>query len=118
MKDIAKGDKSLMVAIQESMFVFDNLIMSDDKSLQTLLRSVDTELLILALKGADEPLREKLFSCMSKRAAANIMDEMEALGPVRLTEVQAAQKDIINVARKMSDEGTIVLAGRGGDDFV
>ena len=118
MKDIAKGDKSLMIAIQESMFVFDNLIMSDDKSLQTLLRSVDTELLILALKGADEPLREKLFSCMSKRAAANIMDEMEALGPVRLTEVQAAQKEIINVARRLSDEGSIVLAGRGGDDFV
>ena len=118
MKDIAKGDKGLMLAIQESMFVFDTLIMSDDKSLQTLLRSVDTELLIMALKGADEPLQEKLFSCMSKRAAANIMDEMEALGPVRLTEVQAAQKEIINVARRLSDEGSIVRAGRGGDDFV
>jgi flagellar motor switch protein FliG len=118
MKDIAKGDKGLMLAIQESMFVFDTLVMSDDKSLQTLLRSVDTELLIMALKGADEPLQEKLFSCMSKRAAANIMDEMEALGPVRLTEVQSAQKEIINVARRLSDEGSIVLAGRGGDDFV
>ena len=118
MKDIGKGDKGLMQAIQESMFVFDNLIMSDDKSLQTLLRMVDTDLLVLALKGADEPLQEKLFGCMSKRAAANIMDEMEALGPVRLTEVQSAQKEIINVARRLSDEGTIVLAGRGGDDFV
>ncbi len=118
MKDIARDNKDLMQSIQESMFVFDNLILSDDRSLQTLLRSIDTELLVLALKGADEPLREKLFGCMSKRAAANIVDEMEALGPVRLTEVQAAQKDIINVARKMSDEGTIVLAGRGGDDFV
>ena len=118
MKDISRNDRELMQAIQESMFVFDNLIMSDERSLQTLLRSVDNELLVLALKGADEPLREKLFSCMSKRAAANIMDEMEALGPVRLTEVQTAQKEIINVARRMSDEGTIVLAGRGGDDFV
>ena len=118
MKDISRNDRELMQAIQESMFVFNNLIMSDDRSLQTLLRSVDNELLVLALKGADEPLREKLFSCMSKRAAANIMDEMEALGPVRLTEVQTAQKEIINVARRMSDEGTIVLAGRGGDDFV
>ena len=118
MKDIARDNKDLMQSIQESMFVFDNLILSDDRSLQTLLRAIDTELLVLALKGADEPLREKLFGCMSKRAAANIVDEMEALGPVRLTEVQAAQKDIINVARKMSDEGTIVLAGRGGDDFV
>ena len=118
MKDIGKGDKGLMQAIQESMFVFDMLIMSDDKSLQTLLRMVDTDLLVLALKGADEPLQEKLFGCMSKRAAANIMDEMEALGPVRLTEVQSAQKEIINVARRLSDEGTIVLAGRGGDDLV
>ena len=118
MKDIAKNDKNLMLSIQESMFVFDNLIMSDDRSLQTLLRSVDAELLVLALKGADEPLREKLFNCMSKRAAANIVDEMEALGPVRLTEVQTAQKEIINTARRMSDEGAIVLAGRGGDDFV
>ena len=75
--DIGKGDKGLMQAIQESMFVFDMLIMSDDKSLQTLLRMVDTDLLVLALKGADEPLQEKLFGCMSKRAAANIMDEME-----------------------------------------
>ena len=118
MKEILKDDKQLMQLIQENMFVFDNLIMADDKSLQTLLRSVETELLVLALKGADEPLREKIFSCMSTRAAANIQDEMGAMGPVRLTEVQEAQKQIINVARRLSDEGTIVLAGRGGDDFV
>jgi len=118
MKSLGKEDKNLMISIQESMFVFDNLIMSDDKSLQTLLRNVDTEDLVLSLKGADEPLREKLFSCMSSRAAANLQDEMEALGPVRLTEVQEAQKRIINVARRLSDEGSIVLAGRGGDDFV
>ena len=118
MEAIAEEDRNLMQEIQESMFVFDNLLMSDDKSLQTLLRSVETEDLVLALKGADEPLRDKLFSCMSSRAAANLSDEMEALGPVRLTEVQDAQKRIINLARTMSDEGTIVLAGRGGDDFV
>ena len=118
MNALKEDDEDLMVAIQESMFVFDNLIMSDDKSLQTLLRGTDTEDLVLALKGADEPLREKLFSCMSTRAAANLQDEMEALGPVRLTEVQEAQKRIINVARRLFDEGSIVLAGRGGDDFV
>ena len=83
-----------------------------------MLRSVDTDVLVLALKGADELLREKLFACMSTRAAANIKDEMEALCPVRLTEVQEAQKQIINVARKMSDDGSIVLAGRGGDEMV
>jgi len=100
------------------MFVFENLMMADDKSLQTLLRSVDTEDLVLSLKGAEQALADKLFACMSTRAAANIQDEMEALGPVRLTEVQDAQKRIINVARRLSDEGSIVLAGRGGDDYV
>ena len=81
MNALKDDDEDLMIAIQESMFVFDNLVMSDDKSLQTLLRSVDTEDLVLALKGADEPLRDKLFSCMSSRAAANLQDEMEALWP-------------------------------------
>ena len=118
MKEILKDDKQLMQDIQDSMFVFETLLLSDDKSLQTLLRSVEDDLIILALKGADEELKTKLFGCMSKRAAANIQDEMEALGPVRLTEVQEAQKQIIAVARRMSDEGAIVLAGRGGDDYV
>ena len=116
--DVKKVDKDLMQAIQDNMFTFENLGMSDDRSLQTLLRSTEAEDLILSLKGADEVLREKLFGCMSTRAAANIKDEMEALGPIRLTEVQNAQKRIIAVARKMSDEGTIVLAGRGGDEMV
>ncbi len=118
MSALKDNDEDLMIAIQESMFVFDNLIMSDDKSMQIIIRSVDNEDLVLALKGADEPLSEKILSCMSTRAAANIKDELEALGPVRLTEVQEAQKRIINVARRLSDEGSIVLAGRGGDDFV
>lgn len=115
---IRRNDKDLMQAIQDNMFTFDNLGMSDDRSLQTLLRSVEPEDLIMALKGATVELQEKLFGCMSTRAAANIKDEMEVLGPVRLTEVQTAQKQIIEVARKMSDEGTIVLAGRGGDEMV
>ena len=118
MKTLGKDDKDLMQAIQENMFLFENLMGSDDRSLQTLLRSVETEDIVVALRGADDALRDKLFSCMSSRAAANIMDEMEALGPVRLTEVQDAQKAIINVARRLSDEGAIVLAGRGGDDYV
>ena len=118
LNDVKKVDKDLMQAIQDNMFTFDNLGMSDDRSLQTLLRSLETEDLVLALKGADEFLRDKLFGCMSTRAAANIQDEMEALGPIRLTEVQNAQKRIIAVARKMSDEGSIVLAGRGGEEMV
>jgi flagellar motor switch protein FliG len=115
---IKRDDKDLMQSIQDNMFTFDNLGMSDDRSLQTLLRSLETENLIMALKGAPEELQSKLFGCMSTRAAANIKDEMEVLGPVRLTEVQAAQKVVIEVARRMSDEGTIVLAGRGGDEMV
>ena len=115
---IKRQDKDLMQAIQDNMFTFDNLGMSDDRSLQTLLRALDTEDLIMALKGADDELQAKLFGCMSTRAAANIKDEMEVLGPVRLTEVQSSQKRIIDVARRMSDEGTIVLAGRGGDQMV
>ena len=111
-------DKDLMQSIEDNMFTFDNLGLSDDRSLQTLLRTVEAEDLIMALKGAAEELQDKLFGCMSTRAAANVRDEMEVLGPVRLTEVQTSQKRIIEVARTMSDEGTIVLAGRGGDEMV
>ena len=118
LRDVRKDSKEMMQAIQDNMFVFENLIKSDDRSLQTLLRAIDNEVLVLALKGADEPLQEKLLGCMSARAAANIRDEMEALGPVRLTEVQEAQKQIVATARQMSDEGTIVLAGRGGEQMV
>ena len=117
-KEIAKYSKNLMTDIQEAMFVFDNLIKSDDKSMQVIIRSVETEDLVLAMKGADEELKDKMMGCMSQRAAANVADEMEALGPVRLSEVQEAQKRIINTARRLSDEGSIVLAGRGGDDYV
>lgn len=118
LRDIRKDDKDLMQAIQDNMFVFDNLIDSDDRSLQTLLRNVDSEQLVLALKGTDEILRERLLSCMSSRAAANLRDEMGALGPVRLTDVQEAQKQIIAVARRLADEGALVLAGRGGEQMV
>ena len=118
MKTLAEKDRNLAKEIQESMFTFDTLILMDDRSMQTLLRNVDQEILIIALKGTEDDLKDKIFSCMSQRASANIRDEMEVLGPLRLTEVQEAQKAIINVARTMSDEGTIVLAGRGGDDFV
>ena len=118
MKNLGEKDRNLAKEIQESMFTFDTLILMDDRSMQTLLRNVDQEILIIALKGTDDALKDKIFSSMSQRAAANIKDEMEVLGPVRLTEVQEAQKAVINVARTMSDEGTIVLAGRGGDDFV
>ncbi len=118
LRDIRKDDRDLMTAIQDNMFVFDNLGKSDDRSLQTLLRAIEPERLVMALKGADEVLRDRLLSCMSTRAAAGIRDEMEAKGPVRLTDVQEAQKQIVAVARQMADAGTIVLAGRGGEEMV
>ena len=117
MKSLQKLDKTLMQSIQESMFVFENLIMVDDKSLGVLMRNVEPEQLAVALKGADERLRDKILGCMSQRAAASIIDEMEAKGPMRVTEVQEAQKAIIATARRLSDAGTMVLAGRG-DDYV
>ena len=118
MKVLGKDDKDLMQAIQENMFLFENLIESDDRSLQTLLRSVETEDIVVAMKGADEALRDKLFACMSSRVVA-IAGRDGSPWPGALTEVQDAQKAIINVARRLSDEGAMVFKpGRGGDDFV
>ena len=118
LETIKENDADLLLAIQDRMFIFDNLILSDQRALQTLLREVEEEVLALALNGADEVLRDKLLSCMSKRAASNIKDEIEVMGPVRLSEVQEAQKTIVSVARKLSDEGKIVLAGSGGEEMV
>ena len=117
MRSLAKADKNLMTAIQDNMFTFDNLIAVDDKSMGTLLRSCDPNTLAIALKGADERLRDKMFGAMSSRAAASLKDEIESKGPMRITEVLEAQKQIIATARQLSDAGTIMLAGRG-DDYV
>ena len=117
MKALLKVDKNLMTNIRDNMFVFENLIMVDEKNLGVLMRNVDPENLAVALKGADERLRDKILGSMSARAAAAIVDEIEAKGPMRVTEVQEAQKQIIAVSRRLSDAGQMVLAGRG-DDYV
>jgi len=117
MKGLLKLDKDLMTNIQENMFMFENLIAVDDKNLGVLLRNIEPADLAVALKGADQRLRDKILGCMSARAASAIVDEMESKGPMRVTEVQEAQKRIIAVARRLSDAGTMVLAGRG-DDYV
>ena len=116
--NIRKVDKEIMEAIQDNMFVFDNLADTDNRSLQTLLRGVETDLLVLALKGANQHLREALLSGVSSRAAQDIYDELEVLGPVRLSDVQEAQTKIISIARRMSEDGDIVLAGSGGEQMV
>ncbi len=118
MDNIKEVDAELGQKIQDLMFVFDNLANVDDRSIQTLLREVSSESLIIALKGADDVLKEKFFGNMSKRAGEMLREDLEAKGPVRLSEVQAAQKEILAIARRMAEAGDLTLSGKGGDDFV
>jgi flagellar motor switch protein FliG len=113
MDSIRETDEDLGVQIQDLMFVFDNLKEVDDRGIQALLREVSSEILILALKGADDELAEKIFKNMSKRAAELLRDDLEAKGPVKLSEVEGAQKEILVIARRMADAGEIILAGSG-----
>ena len=113
MDSIKEIDEDLGTTIQDLMFVFDNLKAVDDRGIQALLREVSSEVLILALKGSDEELKEKIFGNMSKRAAELLRDDLEAKGPVKLSEVEGAQKEILIIARRMADAGEIVLGGSG-----
>jgi flagellar motor switch protein FliG len=118
MEMIKDVDAELGQQIQDLMFVFDNLVEVDDRGMQQLLREVSSDTLILALKGADETMREKIFSNMSKRAAEIMRDDLENKGPVRLSEVENAQKEILSIARRMADSGEIALGGKGGEQYV
>lgn len=113
MEQIKEVDADLGTEIEDLMFVFDNLRDVDDRGIQVLLREVSSDVLILALKGADEEVKEKIFKNMSKRAAELLRDDLEAKGPVKVSEVEAAQKDILTIARKLADSGEIVLGGSG-----
>jgi len=117
MEQITKTDEQLATRIQDLVFVFDDLIELDDRSMQELLRQVPADQLLLALKGADEPLKEKIFKNMSQRAAEMLKDDLEAKGPVRVADVEAAQKIILQTARKLAAAGTIALGGKG-DEYV
>lgn len=114
MEKIRETDEELGQEIQDLMFVFDNLIDIDDRGIQTILREVATDTLLLALKATDEDLKQKIFGNMSKRAAEMLRDDLEAKGPVRLSEVETAQKEILTVTRRLADEGQIMLGGSGG----
>ena len=113
MEQVAKSDEALAARIEELVFVFDNLIDLDDRSMQELLRQIASDQLLLALKGTDEALKEKIFKNMSQRAAEMLKDDLEAKGPVRLSEVEAAQKEILKVARKLAESGAIAIGGKG-----
>ncbi|WP_028081882.1 flagellar motor switch protein FliG [Solimonas soli] len=108
---IGEADAELSQRIQDLMFVFDDLAGVDDRSTQTLLREISTETLGLALKGADPRVKEKILKNMSKRAAEMLVEDMEAKGPAKLSDVEAAQKEILAVARRLADAGTIALGG-------
>lgn len=114
-KSVARLDKGIAQKIEEEMLVFDDLAKLDDKMLSSLLREVDTQALVIALKGAEPGIRERFFAGMSSRAADSLRDEIAELGPLRLVEVHDAQRTIVAVARRMADAGAIVLAGRGED---
>ncbi|HIB85113.1 MAG TPA: flagellar motor switch protein FliG [Chromatiaceae bacterium] len=115
---VKQADEDVGQSIQDKMFVFENLIDVDDRGIQALLREVASDALMLALRGADEGLKEKIFGNMSKRAAEMMRDDLEAAPPVKVSDVEGAQKDILGVARRMADAGEIQLGGGGGDDFI
>ena len=117
MEGIKTVDEDLGQEIEDSMFVFDNLSEVDDRGIQALLREVSSDILIVALKGADEAVKEKILKNMSKRAAEMLRADLEASGPVKLSEVEDAQREILSVARRMAEAGDIAL-GSGGDEYV
>lgn len=118
MEQITRADEALSQKIQDLVFVFDNLIEIDDRGMQELLRNVQSDRLLLALKGADEELKAKIFKNMSQRAAEMLKDDLEAKGPVKLSEVEGAQREILQAARKLAEAGTISLGGKGGEQYV
>ena len=114
--NVREYDPDLAQKILDEMFVFDNLMDIDDRGIQTLLREVQSDSLVVALKGAQAELREKIFKNMSQRAAEMLREDLESRGPVRLSEVEGEQKEILKIVRRLAEEGQIMLGGKGGDD--
>ena len=111
-------DGELAQKIEDQMFTFDDLLKLDNKAIQLMLREVGGESLVIALKGAEPEMRQKIFSNMSSRAAETVREDLESRGPVRLSEVEAQQKEILKLVRRLSDEGQIALGGGGDESFV
>jgi len=109
-------DPDLAQKVLDQMFVFEDLNELDDRGIQALLKEVQSEALIVALKGADQALRDKVLKNMSTRAAETLREDLEAKGPVRVSEVEAEQREILKIVRRLADEGQIQLGGGGGDD--
>ncbi|MDP2004806.1 MAG: FliG C-terminal domain-containing protein, partial [Rubrivivax sp.] len=115
---VREADNDLAQKIMDNMFTFDDVEKIDDKGIQALMKEVQTDSLVIALKGATPALREKIFKNMSSRAAETLKEDLEGRGPVRLSEVEAEQKEMLKIVRRLVDEGQIVLAGGGDEAFV
>ena len=115
---VRDADNDLAQRIMDNMFTFDDLESIDDKGIQSLLKEMQSESLVIALKGATPELREKIFRNMSTRAAETLREDLESRGPVRVSEVEAEQKELLKVVRRLADEGQIVIGGAGDDEFV
>jgi flagellar motor switch protein FliG len=116
MEGLKNYDDDLAQKIMDTMFVFDDIIEIDDKGIQIMLREVQSETLIIALKGTTAEMREKIFKNMSTRAAEMMREDLESKGPVKLSEVETQQKQMLQIVRRLADEGQIMLGGKGGDD--
>ena len=115
---IREQDPDLAQKIMDKMFTFEDLLKLDNKAIQLVLKEVSSDALVVALKGASAELKEKILTNMSSRAAESLREDLESRGPVRLSEVENQQKDILKVVRRLSDEGQIVIGGSGDDGFV
>jgi flagellar motor switch protein FliG len=115
-ENVRSFDPDLAQKIEDKMFVFENIMDIDDRGIQLIIREIQSESLIIALKGTNEELREKIFKNMSQRAAEMMREDLESKGPVRLSDVEANQKEILKVVRRLSDEGQISLGGKGDED--
>jgi flagellar motor switch protein FliG len=115
---IEKTDGEMHSQIKDLLFIFDNLLDIDDRGIQALLREVGSDTLAVALRGSEPEVQDKILKNMSKRAAEILKDDMEARGPVKLVDVEAAQKEIVVTAQRLAEEGTISLGGKGGTEFV
>ncbi|CCQ09729.1 Flagellar motor switch protein FliG [Pseudoalteromonas luteoviolacea B = ATCC 29581] len=118
MDSIREHDEEMSQQIQDLMFVFENLLDVEDRGIQAILREVQQDVLMKALKGCDDSMKEKILKNMSKRAADMLADDLEAMPPVRISEVEAAQKEILATARRLADSGEIMLGGGGGEEFL
>jgi flagellar motor switch protein FliG len=119
MEGLKSYDDEMAQKIMDEMFVFDDIIDIEDKAIQVILKEVQSDMLIIALKGTTEQMREKIFNNMSSRAAEMMKEDLEAKGPVKLSEVEAQQRKILQIVRRLADEGEIQLSGRGdGEQYV